>query len=326
MTGDRHTRGDGHHGDGSTTTGDRRLRWYPPAWRARYGSELCALLDDEYAGLLPAKVRLGLITGGLRERARQSGLTGDSAPAEDRLRAGALVAFGAWVAFVVAGASFAKFSEHFDQALPHNAGAHRLADVAFSLLQAVAAVTGLLVVAGALIAMPAFSRLLRASGWSSLRGHLLRAIACTAVALGVTVALVVSGHHLAPVQRNGGVRWYGVLFLGWALLVAATLALWGVVAVAAAMRVTLSAAVLRVEAGLAFAVTGAMAVMLGATALWWAAMASHAPAFLSASPAGAQRSPWDAWLVGTVALMSLATAGAIAGSTRAACNWTKRRV
>ena len=53
---------------------DPRLRWYPQSWRARYGDELFALLDDEYDGHLPTVVRLGLVAGGLRQRARHSGL------------------------------------------------------------------------------------------------------------------------------------------------------------------------------------------------------------------------------------------------------------
>ena len=160
---------------------DPRLRWYPRSWRARYGDELVTLLHDEYGERLPTPVHLGLVTGGLRQRARQSGLTGDSTPATDGVRAGALVVLAAWTAFVIAGASFAKFSEHFDEALPHAMGAHRVPDVAFTVLQTVAGLAGVLVVAGALVAVPTFVRFLRADGWACVRGHILRALACTAV-------------------------------------------------------------------------------------------------------------------------------------------------
>jgi hypothetical protein len=160
-------------------TWDPRLRWYPRSWRTRYGEELIALLDDEYEGRLPTLVQIGLLTGGLRQRARQSGLTGDSAPAAQGVRAGALVVLAAWVAFAIAGASFAKFSEHFDEALPRNLSAHRLADLAFTVLQTAAGVASVLVVAGALLALPAFVRYLRAGGWPSVCGHFLRALACT---------------------------------------------------------------------------------------------------------------------------------------------------
>ncbi len=96
-----------------------RLRWYPRSWRARYGDELTALLDDEYGSCMPVRIRLSLVSGGLRQRARQSGLTGDAVSATEGVRVGALVVLAAWTDFVIAGASFAKFSEHFDEALPH---------------------------------------------------------------------------------------------------------------------------------------------------------------------------------------------------------------
>ena len=137
---------------------DALLRWYPRSWRARYGEDLIALLYDEYGGHPPPLVRLGLVTGGLRERARQAAITGDSASPVDGVRAGALIVLAAWSAFVVAGASFAKFSEHFDEALPHTIGAHHIPDLAFTMLQTVAGVVSVLVVAGALLAAPAFVR------------------------------------------------------------------------------------------------------------------------------------------------------------------------
>jgi hypothetical protein len=295
---------------------DPRLRWYPKAWRARYGDELIALLDDEYNCNLPVKVRLGLVTSGLEQRTRQSGLIGDSLPAVDRVRAGALVILAAWTAFVIAGASFAKFSEHFDEALPHNAGAHQLPDLAFTVLQSVAGIASVLVLTGALLAAPAFVRFLRTEGWASVRGHYLRALACTALTVVVTVLLFIWARHLTSPQRNGGLHWYGGLFLIWALLIALTLALWTVAAIATAKRIELSRTILNVEATLAVVIAGAMLVMSVAIAVWWGAMAKDASAFLRASPAGTPGSPWDVWLIATIALMVLALTTAAAGVVR----------
>ena len=302
---------------------DPRLRWYPRSWRARYGDELVTLLHDEYGERLPTPVHLGLVTGGLRQRARQSGLTGDSTPATDGVRAGALVVLAAWTAFVIAGASFAKFSEHFDEALPHAMGAHRVPDVAFTVLQTVAGLAGVLVVAGALVAVPTFVRFLRADGWACVRGHILRALACTAITAAVTVPVLLSAHHLTSQQRNNGLHWYGALFLAWAALIVITMALWTVVAVAAARRVKFPPAILTVEALLAIAIAVAMLVMLGATAVWWGAMAKDAPAFLSSSPGGAPGTPWDLWLVATVLLMAAAMGTAAVGVARELRVWIK---
>jgi hypothetical protein len=47
----------------------RVLRWYPAAWRRRYGEELIAMLDDTYGeGQLGFGVRMSLVRSGLMER------------------------------------------------------------------------------------------------------------------------------------------------------------------------------------------------------------------------------------------------------------------
>jgi hypothetical protein len=305
--------------------GDPRLRWYPARWRARYGDEFAALLDDEYGGHLPITARWALVVGGLRERGRQSGLTGDSAAPADALNAGVLMVLAAWTAFAGAGASFAKFSEHFDQALAHQAGAHHVPDVAFSVLQAVAAVVGGTVVVGLVLALPALVRYLRAEGWAHLRRPVRRASAATALTATVTVPVLVWAHALTPPQRSG-FHWYGALFLAWAGLIAVTAVLWLVVAVAAGRRLQLSPATLRAEATLAAVVAVGMAAMVGATVVWWAAMANAAPAFLQASPGGAPGSSWDLWLVATVAVMVVALGVASCGLVRGARAWARMRV
>jgi len=48
------------------------LRWYPVAWRRRYGEELVAMLDDTYGDdKLPGRARLSLVRSGLMERIRR---------------------------------------------------------------------------------------------------------------------------------------------------------------------------------------------------------------------------------------------------------------
>ena len=305
---------------------DPRLRWYPKSWRDRYGDELASLLDDEYGENLPTATHLGLITGGLRQRARQSGLTGDSVPAADRVRIGALVVLAAWVAFVVAGASFAKFSEHFDEALPHNMDAHHVPDLTFTVLQTTAGIAGILVIVGALLVIPSLVRLLRVGGGSALRGHFVRALAASGLTVVVTVPLLIWAHRLTPHQRNGGLHWYGALYLGWAILIVVTLTLWTVLAIATARRLQLSTWVLAAEAVLAGVVALAMVLMVAATAFWWGAMANDAPSFLRAGPTRTSGSPWDLQLVVTVALMALAVCTAAFGVVRQVRGWLSLRV
>ena len=47
------------------------LRWYPAAWRRRYGEELIAMLDDTYGNdKPPRRVRISLLRSGLMQRIR----------------------------------------------------------------------------------------------------------------------------------------------------------------------------------------------------------------------------------------------------------------
>ena len=63
---------------------DRLLRWYPPAWRARYGEELEELIAEATGGgRVPWRTRLDIARSGTRERLRASGLTGDGVPPDD---------------------------------------------------------------------------------------------------------------------------------------------------------------------------------------------------------------------------------------------------
>ena len=54
--------------------GSRLLRWYPAAWRRRYGEELVAMLDDTYGDdELPRRARRALFRSGLIQRIRLLG-------------------------------------------------------------------------------------------------------------------------------------------------------------------------------------------------------------------------------------------------------------
>jgi hypothetical protein len=310
-------------GNSGTAADDARIRWYPRAWRERYGAEMIDLMDEEYGSRLPPHAHRSLVFGGLVQRARSLDLLGDGMRPRDGIRSGALLVLAAWTAFVVAGADFAKFSEHFDQALPHNTRTHQAADIAFTAMQTVAGLAAIAVVGGALLATPSFVRFLRKGGWTEIRAHFLRAAAATGVAAALTAVTVLVAHRLPHHQRQVGVHWYGVLFVTWGGLVVLTLVLWTVFVAASARRVELSSAVLETEGILAAVVAVAMVVMLGASASWWAAMATYAPAFLHGTPVTASGSKWDAWWVATVALMVLATCTGVLGVVREARAWTR---
>jgi hypothetical protein len=49
----------------------RVLRWYPAAWRRRYGEELIAMLDDTHGDHeIPRQARISLVRSGLIQRVR----------------------------------------------------------------------------------------------------------------------------------------------------------------------------------------------------------------------------------------------------------------
>jgi hypothetical protein len=169
----------------------RQLRWYPKSWQDRYGEELIMFMQDRYGGdRLPLGSRLSLVTGGLRERARQSGLYGDSVPPLDRVRGGVLVVLGAVAAFAVAGASVQKSSEHFDVALGPIRQIHVLPDNAFTVVQTAGTLAACITLVGAIFAVPAFLRFLRSGGWPQIRNHVARAATASAITAGMTVWLV----------------------------------------------------------------------------------------------------------------------------------------
>ena len=299
---------------------DRLLRWYPPAWRARYGDEMGALMADDLAGRPPTpRFRFSIAAAGLRERGHAAGLLGDRTPPAERVRAGALLVLGAWAAFVVAGASFAKLSEHFDAAVP--AASRDLPWAVFRAIETLAVVGSLLVAAGALAALPALVRALRAGAWPRLRRPVLGAGAASVLVAAGTVGLVAWANRLSVAQRNGADGYYVVAFVVWGLAGAATLALWTWAAIAAGRRLTLTRRVLVLEAALAGGLALCMAAMTAATALWWAVVAVDAPWFLGGTAAGSHPSVFEPRLAATMALMLAAVAAAGYGVVRIGRAW-----
>ena len=298
------------------------LRWYPPAWRDRYGDEFVACVEDtlgETGARLTARMQVSIACAGLRERALRAGLAGDQLPPDGRVRAGALLVLCAWAAFVVAGVAFSKLSEQFDTAVP--AAARALPWGAFRAVQIVAVVATVAVMIGVLLAVPAFWRFIRGGGWAAISGHVARATVATVAVLATTVGLVAWAHSLSFGQRNGGDGPFELAFLAWALLVATTLGLWTVAGVAVGRRLVLTPGILTAQAALAGVVTAAMTTMTIAVAIWWTAMATRAPWFLHGTATGSSGSAFEPRLAATMAIMLGAVIAASYGTIRAARSW-----
>jgi len=297
------------------------LRWYPSAWRARYGDELVALMEDSLDGGRPTpRFRWSVAVAGLRQRARSADALGCRGGPADQVRDGALMVLCAWAAFVLAGASFAKQAEHFGSSLPPSQVG--LPAAAFTALQVAAVVGAALVALGALAVLPALVRYLRAGGWHDLRRPVLAASVASVVVVAATVGLAGWAHSLTFAQRNGADGNYSAAFVAWAAGVAVALALWTAVAVRAVRRIDTGRAVLGIEALLAAGVALAMAVMTAATAAWWVALSSDAPWFLRGARPGTSPSPLEPRLALTMVVMVAATAIAARGVVRAGRSWS----
>jgi hypothetical protein len=290
------------------------LRLYPPAWRARYGEELEALILETTDGRVPWRVRADVAIAAARERLRSAGLAGD-APSGEQARAGTLLVLCAWALFVVAGSVVQKFSEHWQAVTP--AAQRDLPAGAFDVLVAAAFAGSALVVAGVVAAVPSLVRFLRAGGMRQVRRPVLAALSLTLAALPFSVAVILWAHRLSPAQRNGHDAAYAVVTALWALLLVACLAAWTAAGVAIARRLELSPALLRLESLLAAGVAVAMLAMTAATAVWWGALARSAPWFFAGAPAGSAPSPLAPQLLVAAILMLVATLAAAFGAGRA---------
>lgn len=289
------------------------LRWYPRAWRKRYGDELIAMmeqLDDRERR--SRATRFDLIRGGLAERFRILA-PGPLAP-RDRVREGVVLVLYAWVLFVMGGIAVAKLSEHWQTAAP--VADRAVPSRAFSVLYWAAGIGSGVIVAGAVICVPSLVALLRSGGFIEIRRPLLRAVAITVLAAGATIGLSRWAHTLSAADRNGGDHLYSAAFGGWAILAVAFLLAWATAGAATARCIRLSPTLLRLETVAAAAAWAAMAIMLTATGVWWISLDSAAPWVLSGNRPGSGI-VLEPDLVIAMVLMISGSALGLLGATRA---------
>jgi hypothetical protein len=231
------------------------LRWYPRAWRDRYGEELLALIQDTLEEGHPAwRLRLGVAWGGLRERGRQAR---HAAAASVRRLAGP----DRWGTVLMAGLVCAVVPGQLVSA-PFPARAWQA--VALGALLAAVAVTGAVVLAGGLAALPALVRFVRAGGWPKIRRRVGWAAGATAMAGGGLAGLVLVSGTRSPAQVNAwGAYWTGLLVAGLALAVA--IGLWA----AAARHLTLTPRVRAVHLVLGAIIPTAVSMVVVTLGIWW---------------------------------------------------------
>jgi len=240
----------------------RLLYAYPPAWRARYGSELAVLLEELDGG---RRARLDVVRAGLVERLRPLGL-GSLSP-HARAREGSLLVLYAWTLFVLGGFGIQKASEHWQETTP--GGDRAVPAGAFDGLVVIAAIGTALVLLGVALVLPRLRAAIRRDGWEGLVRPLGPAAWLSLLTAAATGGLAAWAHTLAPAARNGHDAFYDGAFVAWVLLFAVTLFSWSAAAASIARRLELSNTLLRIESLVAAAVVASMALMTAATFIWW---------------------------------------------------------
>jgi chromate transport protein ChrA len=263
---------------------ERLLHWYPRDWRARYGEGFSALLEDSYAQDMSRRAQASIARAGLVERARETGLVGVPASSNDRLLSGSQLVLCGWSLFMVAGAMFAKCTEHWGVSIDSS---HRtLASIGDRAVHWAGAAGMVLVLSAGLFVFPALLGLLRNAGWSRVRRSVLRSVSVLSLALLLTSAMTIWAQFLSNHQRNGGLAVYEVVFLLCSVALAAAIVTVTSTVISVTRQLELSRRTLLVLSNTALVVTFSMAMVTVGTVTWWASEAVYAPQFLSHNMGG----------------------------------------
>lgn len=246
--------------------GARLVGLYPHAWRARYGEEMRALLEDDPPG---ARGLGTLVLGAARAHARprRSWSAGVDAPTRLRLSLSAL--FCCWIALSLAGIGFQKDTE--DPAFAAAAARHPLLGIGHALVLAGACLGAASIAYGGL---PLLALAVRAA---RRQARLMVLLALPALAVVLLAALTVLLVAIAPARGAGFPASFVLsVLLPWTLAIYACALVCAIVPRAVLARVEMPLPSLRraLRAGL----------VLGA-AMWLlaAGMALYAPALLAGS-------------------------------------------
>jgi hypothetical protein len=252
------------------------LRWYPRAWRQRYGEEFLAMVEDRLDGQRPTwRLKMSVAWAGLRERGRA--LVSRRALAWGTRGIGFV--FGRWWPIWVTAYMLAFLPTAVEASAP--GGRAWQVTAALAALVAVTTLTGLAVLAGGLVAFPAVRRFLRAGGWAAIRRRVAWATGATVVAGGALTALSLGSRSHTYAQLNSSMAdffWVG----GTALALTGTLGLWASTAKVTARQLDLSPRERSAEAVLGALTLNGVSVMASANVTLIAAVHSSVSLLLLA--------------------------------------------
>jgi len=199
------------------------LRWYPRAWRERYGDEFLAMVEDTLDGRRPGwRLRLGVIWAGLRERARQ---TAPAALRRMQAEAGPSRPLGWTDQALLMTVLVVFWSTQNLSRVPLSAEAYHQArwPASADAMAGLCIVIGVAVTAGGLAAGPALARFLRTGGWPGIRRPVAWAAAATVAGAGMLTQLLLLSGSMTLEEAPGSLAYWAWLIatmvpLGAALL------------------------------------------------------------------------------------------------------------
>lgn len=288
------------------------LRLYPAAWRARYGEEFAALLEDQP---LTPRIALDTLLGALDAHVVTLGSQGRIGMV-NRLRSSQIAVFCAYIAFVVAGIGFQKMTEYDDFMA---ARSHTLVGVPFDIVVAGAAISLLAVLAGG---VPLALSALRFA-WERKRWDIALLLATPAFALALLLGY---GAFLLHIANNGSAQFsrsaqtgvslrdkvfFALLVIGFA--VAAVASTWAVCV--AIRRAEISAPLFRFARIPALVTAVVMLAVAVATLVWGLGLRGAEPGLLSGNDGVMATNTTLSWLA-IVVVMALASLVALVASLR----------
>jgi hypothetical protein len=194
---------------------ERLLRWYPRAWRKRYGEEFLAMVEDSLDGHEPGwRLHLGVAWAGLRERARRARpsalrrMMAHTGHHPGRHAASTDPTPMSWLSTVcVASAGILFWFEQSLIRIPLSDDARRHARGAATadVITGLCVVVGLAIAVGALAAWPALARFLRTGGWPGIQRQVTWLAVATAVATAVLTPYFLMARSMTDGQVVGSV-------------------------------------------------------------------------------------------------------------------------
>lgn len=285
------------------------LSLYPAAWRARYGEEFAALLEDcpmtlsSYADIM---------LGALDAHIAPQDTTGRILAMINRPRRTAIAVFSAYILYVLAGIGFQKMSEYDD--FFDAARAHSLIGTGYTILYTGAVVSLLAVLAGGL---PLAVTALRFA-WTNRRWDIPLLLSVPVFAFAVLIGYIeLLLHVIGPATHTNSIHDRLGFVLPFSLAgVLVLLAIASTVAVSLAVaRSEIDPRLLRFTYLPAIVATLAMALTLVGLVMWGVGVHAYAPALWNGNDGIAATSTIGSWSW-QVAGMSVATLVAIVALVR----------